>query len=474
MVLKISPSDNGRHEGETFLSTSDGKPSLYGSGSVPGLPFNANMANSNYNLNNALTPRTSASLYSRDAVYLDNPPSTTFEVFGFCVATGHGLIATVGDDYNIHVYDAEVATESQGLNVSQAYKFTINNPASGQTASSLRFGDGWNNITIAEGKIFIGAPGYGSNSYGRIYVYDLEGVLLYEISCPGVILVQNAYFGRTPIAVSNGKLYAGHESGGASTRYVFEFDANTGALTRTIQVPAGLTTDSFGSGFGKYSIAAADGMLAIGTAFRLPGTNSGNFRAGVVNVYHTDSNNTNPIELINPELNITPGNNAEGFGKLNIAIGEGVIAVGSEEASALYGVESYGSDSANAGKVYLYDYNGTHIKTLTHFNQNAAVSGSFNKPGLFISGGRIYATCEQLYFGNAFTRFGGIAVWDLQGNPVGYYRPLNASTNFGRAMSTKDGYTVVLQADFSNPKIAVWKNQKVLTPAGIAARARGY
>ena len=249
------------------------------------------------------------------------------DVFGWSIAIADGVVA-VGAQ----------SDDDNGSNSGSAYLFDA---ASGVQIFKLLPSDGaagdqfgWS-IAIADGVVAVGAQSdddNGSNS-GSVYLFDASTGVQIDKLLPNDGDVGDL-FGYS-VAIDNGVVAVGaylDDANGGSSGSAYLFNAATGVQTAKLLPSDGVGGDNFG-----YSIAMADGIVAVG--MRLDDENGSN--SGSAYTFNA-SNGLQIAKLITDD-----GAAHDHFG-YSIAISDGVVAVGSR-------LDDDIDNGGDSGSAYLFD-----------------------------------------------------------------------------------------------------------------------
>ncbi len=276
-----------------------------------------------------------------------NPAPTSgasYDRFGYAVAVRGSttVVSAPYEDYeSLGAYDAGTVylfdEQTGGLSL------TLTNPS---PRSNELFGHA---LSVADGLLVVGAPGAynaaGTTPVGEVYVYDLSnGQLIRALSNPSP--ANGDEFGYS-VAISGGLIAVGARRDDAAQfdiGAVHVFNAQTGALLRTINNPSPATSDMFGT-----AVALGNGLLAVGS----PLDDNGLTDSGSVFVFDAVSG-----ALLGPLSAPTPAP-GDYFGA-SLAIAGGRIVVG----ASLKDV-----NAVDSGAAYLYDASTRVLsRTLSGFN----------------------------------------------------------------------------------------------------------
>ena len=264
--------------------------------------------------------------------------------------------------------------------------------------------------------ILIGAPrsNSGDLNSGSAYLYDVEGTLLRTLhkATPG----RDDRFGSAVAAV--GTIVAAgvpfDDTGGENTGAVVLFDEASGALRQTLRSNTPIVNAHFG-----FSLATTDGGLVIGAPNDdvVDATN-----VGSVYVYTIATGALRRIP--NPALR------GDDFGWAVATVGA-VIAVGAPDALGVGG-------AVDAGAVYLFDANGTLLKTLLGAAAGDGFGTSLAAAGLTLAVGAPQANADGRNVGS-----GEVVVFDANPASATFGQPLRTLTEdpvaggnrFGQALA---------------------------------------
>ena len=274
------------------------------------------------------------------------------------------------------------------------------------TTDASRFGF---SVAIANQRIVVGEPYYGSTNAGRIHVFDLTGHLKYRVAPTSTSNDQNG----TTVAAGCG-VFAAYAAGYDSVTYtdrgaVYVYDITDGSLIKAITSYPNANDNDF-SNFGT-SLAIDHNRLIIGD----PGANLviGGSK-GAVYIYDTAGN-------FMKEIIKSDASEINYFGSA-VAIGQGRIVVGAQNDDTI--------DGSDHGAIYIFDLDGKEVvkRPLHPVDSSPYFPGSaeFGKSGITsiaIGNGRILVTGTG---GSAFaTQW---YLFDLNGNYIttGYVEKTSA------------------------------------------------
>ncbi len=247
------------------------------------------------------------------------------DAFGGSIAIANGVVAVGAID-----------NEDNGPWSGSAYLFDASTgvqiakllPSDGATLDQF----GWS-IALANGVVAVGAPGDDGNSYnsGSVYLFDAST----GIQIAKLLASDGAAGGRFgwSIALANGVVAVGVPYGGdngLSSGSAYLFDASTGVQIAKLLPSDGARDDWFGS-----SIALANGVVAVGAPYD---DDNGSFSGSA---YLFDTSTGVQIAKLLP----SDGAEHDQFGS-SIALANGVVAVGA------YFDDDNGYRS---GSAYLFD-----------------------------------------------------------------------------------------------------------------------
>jgi len=205
------------------------------------------------------------------------------------------------------------------------------------TTSATKFGQ---TVAIANQRIVVGEPYYGTTNAGRIHVFDLEGNLKYRVAPTSTSDDQNGY----TVAAGCG-VFATYAAGYDSPTYsnrgaVYVYDITDGSLIKAITSYPNANDNDL-SNFGE-SLAIDHNRLIIGD----PGANLvvGGAR-GAAYIYDTAGN-------FMKEIIKSDASEQNRFGS-DVAIGQGRIVVGASSDETI--------DGSNGGAIYIFDLDGKEV-----------------------------------------------------------------------------------------------------------------
>ncbi len=208
---------------------------------------------------------------------------------------------------------------------------------------------GYRNFGLATAAVGTERLLVGANVEGAAYLFSRDGGLLWTFTSPEPSDFSS--FGGAVAAVGTDRILIGASgaSSGGGAAYLFDTD---GTLVRTFTQPAPLTQEA---GFG-YALAAVDGERVVIGAYQ---DDAGAPDAG--SAYLFDSSGAELARFVNP----TPTTN-DIFGSRVAVVGTGQVAIAAPG--------DFGSGLFGVGSVYLFDTDGTRLRT---FNNPTPAEGDF-------------------------------------------------------------------------------------------------
>jgi hypothetical protein len=199
-------------------------------------------------------------------------------------------------------------------------------------------------ISVACGRIVVGAKNYTPNDRGRVYIYDLDGTELQSISNSN----DNGLFGSS-VSINSGIIVVGEPGTTGGLAYMYDlFGMKLGQLSTTL--------NGFTAEFG-YSSAIGANRIAVGA----PNDEISNQPVGSVHLYDLYGN---LIKKITPPITTS----GQKFG-YSIAISGNTIFVGAP------------GDGTVTATVYTYDLEGNYKEQITQsiYSSNTQITDNFGE-----------------------------------------------------------------------------------------------
>ena len=199
-------------------------------------------------------------------------------------------------------------------------------------------------ISVACGRIVVGAKNYTPNDRGRVYIYDLDGTELQSISNSN----DNGLFGSS-VSINSGIIVVGEPGNGPGRAHMYDlFGMKLGQLSFLL--------NGFTAEFG-YSSAIGANRIAVGA----PNDEISNQPVGSVHLYDLYGN---LIKKIRPPITTS----GQKFG-YSIAISGNTIFVGAP------------GDGTVTATVYTYDLEGNYKEQITKtlYSMNTQITDNFGE-----------------------------------------------------------------------------------------------
>ena len=265
-------------------------------------------------------------------------------------------LGEIGDRYGAaYVYDLD----SSGAVIGNEMKLTHSDPyaSPGSGTAGDRFGD---SVAIGQGKIAVGAPTYGSNQHGVVYVYDLDGTDEVKLSPESGTLDLFGY----DLEIGEDKLVIGVRKNNSFEYNLLETGSiyiyNLFDLTTFTHVYPSDVSSNDEIEFGR-SVSIGEGKIAVGCWSTA--TDSDNDRS----VYLYDLDGTNEIKF---GLDV---------GGLCVAIGDGHIVTTSPSSPT-----STGWNDNGYGNIYSIPAQTAPVNNLTSSSYPSTLIGSTINPAGYL------------------------------------------------------------------------------------------
>ncbi|OUW84337.1 MAG: hypothetical protein CBD74_04495, partial [Saprospirales bacterium TMED214] len=351
---------------------------------------------------------------------------SSYHYFGaaFDVGEGYLVAGLPGEDENTSNCGAIAGFYSDGgALTNQMYNPSVE--AISSTEYNEYFGDG---IVIGEGRILAGAW-RRSNKTGDCYLYRTSGIPFKATLLDGnsylrsavdpansIMVAQktsyseapSAWYGRNVVANSS-RVVVGAERINNYKGKVYIYDLDMNEIT-TLECPDEVSSDSqiyFGS-----SLAISDIHIAISAPNKHV---NGNNRSGSVYLYDLDGNYIRTfLPLDDSGTNESRADSYFGRGTQGVALTNDLIVISS----------SYWplNGSNNAGKVWLYNIDGTIIKSLVGDGTEDWVVEGGDRFGqkIAMNEGKILVTCPYGQLSSGYANASGfVAIFDYNGDYIG-------------------------------------------------------
>ena len=314
---------------------------------------------------------------------ITNPAPVLNGNFGYAVTvlgTNRFLVTAINDGTNS-------AGQAFLYDLNGGFIQAITNPMS---ASGDNFGTAV--ACVGGNRFIVGAPNNdtGAANAGCAHLYDFNGNLLATITNPTPQATDN--FGQSAAAVGSNRFVIGapgDRTGALQAGSVYLYNSN-GVLQTTVNNPSPSATDNFGqsvAGVGTNRFVVGEPNFDVGT----------NGNCGIAHLY--DFNGNLIVTITNP----APAS-GDNFGSSFAAVGANRFVIGAPNDSA---------GASGAGSVYLYDVNGALIATIT--NPAPVANEKFGAAIAGVGNNRFAVGVSGLNVGST-ANAGGIYVFDYDGN----------------------------------------------------------
>jgi len=220
------------------------------------------------------------------------------------------------------------------------------------TASDAQAEDRFFVVSSYEGRLVVGAYGQSTAAIdaGKVYIYDWNGSSYTEVGQLTASDASDGDFFGTSVSVYEDRLVVGasHESTAGYRKgkvYIYDWNGSQYIEVGTLTASDAINDDRFGKAVSVY-----ENRLVVGAYFRdTPDQNAGK-------VYIYDWNGSSYTEV--SQLTASDGESFDYFGS-SVSVYEDRLSVGAPTNDTV---------GSNAGKVYIYDWNGSQyveVGTLT-------------------------------------------------------------------------------------------------------------